>query len=60
MVEQSTRPNTAAPKYTEKGYSHPIREDIKDFATLNEHVDDIPGIKPPEKPAEEPAPEPEA
>lgn len=55
MVEQSTRPNTAAPKYTEKGHSHPIREDIKDFATLNEHVDDIPGIKPPEKPAAEPA-----
>ena len=54
MAEQSTRPNTAAPKYTEKGPSHPIREDIKDFASLNEHVDDIPGIKPPEKPAAEP------
>lgn len=50
MAEQSTRPNNAASKYTEKGYSHPVREDVTAFAKLTEHDDNIPGIKPPEKP----------
>lgn len=50
MAEQTTRPNTAASKYTEKGYSHPVSEDVTAFTALNEHDDNIPGIKPPEKP----------